>query len=226
MLWGGGPSAVVSNVNCVDDYGGIACHDFWEWSGTAWTRVFPVDLYGDGSPDPYRLEGIAFDTIRQAGVGIETNPGASATLDTWWWYGGPTDRPGQVMSVLFDAAEVRRTFDVLDLDVRWVGGASGAPGGATTSGASLQIWDNQAWRPLVSSSTASPAAPEALHWSLATDVTLGSTPLAERQRFMVGDQRVLNVALVPAAASGSASGFGQVSTDYAEVTVRYRLAPP
>jgi hypothetical protein len=78
----------------------------------------------------------------------------------------------------------------------------------------------------VASSTASPAAPETLHWSLATDPALGTSPVAERRRFMVGDQRVLHLALVPAAASGSASGFGEVSTDYAEVTVRYRLAAP
>jgi len=57
-------------------------------------------------------------------------------------------------------------------------------------------------------------------------VHLGSTPLSERQRFMVGDQRVLHLALVPRAASGSAAGFGEVSTDYVEVTVRYRLAAP
>jgi hypothetical protein len=226
LLWGGQPAAVVANVNCVDDYGGVACHDFWEWSGSAWTRVFPVDLHGDGVPDPARLEGVAYDTKRQAGVGIVGKAGTGATMDTWWWNGGPADRPGQVMSVVFDAAEVRRPFDVLDLEVTWVGGASGAPGGTVTPGASVQIWDNQAWRPLVSSSTASPGAPETLRWSLATDVALGATPLAERQRFMVGDQRVLSLALVPAAASGSADGFGDASTDYAEVTVRYRLAAP
>ena len=43
---------------------------------------------------------------------------------------------------------------------------------------------------------------------------------------MVGDQRILNFALVPAAATGSAAGFGEVSTDYVEVTVRYRLGAP
>jgi hypothetical protein len=226
LLFGGEPAAVVSNVNCVDDYGGIACHDFWEWSGSAWTRVFPVDLYGDGSPDPYRLEGIAYDTSRKAGVGIESRTGTGATLDTWWWKGGSEERPGQVMSVVFDAAEVRRPFDVLDLDVTWVGGASGTPVSTATPGASLEIWDNRAWIPLVSSSTASPASPEALHWSLSGDLTYGSSPVAERQRFMVGDPRVLNLALVPTQKSGSADGFGQVSTDYAEVTVRYRLSAP
>jgi len=115
---------------------------------------------------------------------------------------------------------------VLDLDVTWVGGGSGAPGGAVTPGASLQVWDNTAWRPLLASATASPSAAEALHWSLATDPSLGTTPPAEHQRFMVGDQRLLNFALVPAAVSGSAAGFGEVSTDYVEVTVRYRLGAP
>jgi hypothetical protein len=107
-----------------------------------------------------------------------------------------------------------------------VGGASGSPAGAATPGASVQVWDNQAWRPLVSSPTASPAAPETLRWSLAADAALGAIPLAERQRFMVGDQRLLYLGLVPAATSGSASGFGEVSTDYVEVTVSYRLAAP
>jgi hypothetical protein len=226
LLWGGNVGPIVSNVNCVDDYGGYVCHDFWEWSGSAWARVFPVDLFGDGSPDPYRLAGMAFDTRRQVGVAIESSSGVGATLATWWWYGGSLDRPGQVMSVVFDAAGVLRPFEVVDLDVTWVGGASGAPSGTTVNGASLQIWDNTAWRPLVSSSTASPGVPEALRWSLSTDPTLGSTPLSERQRFMVGDQRLLELALVPAAASGSADGMGEVSTDYAEVTVRYRLAAP
>jgi hypothetical protein len=226
LLFGGEPAAVVSNINCVDDYGGVACHDFWEWSGSAWTRVFPLDLYGDGSPDPYRLQGIAYDTSRKAGLGLESSTGPGATLATWWWKGGSEDRPGQVMSVLFDAAEVRRAFDVIDVDVTWVGGASGAPGGGATNGASLHIWDNRAWLPLVSSSTASPTAPETLHWALSTDPTFGPTPPAERQRFMVGDPRALYLALVPNARSGSAGGFGEVSTDYVEVTVRYRLAAP
>jgi hypothetical protein len=226
LMWGGAPAAVVANVNCVDDYGGIPCHDFWEWSGSAWTRVFPVDLFGDGNPDPGRLTGMAFDTGRRLGVGLESPTGTSATIVNWWWHGGGDDRPGQVASVLFDAAQVTRPFDVLDLDLTWVGGAAGSPAGTVTNGASLQVWDNRAWRTLVQSTTARPGAPETLRWTLSGDAAFASTPLAERQRFMVGDQRVLHVALVPRAASGSAAGFGEVSTDYVEVTVRYRLAAP
>jgi hypothetical protein len=224
-LWGGSPAAAVANVNCVDDYGGLPCHDFWEWSGSAWTRVFPVDLYGDGSPDPASLAGIAFDTSRRRGVGLENTPGTSGTIDTWLWSGGGDDRPGQVASVVFDAAEVTRPFDVLDLEVAWVGGATGAPGGTVTNGASLQVWDNRAWRTLATSNTARPGATESLRWTLSTDATLGTSPVGERQRFMVGDQRLLHLALVPRAVSGSASGLGEVATDYVEVTVRYRLAP-
>jgi hypothetical protein len=110
--------------------------------------------------------------------------------------------------------------------VSWVGGGSGAPTGAITPGAALQVWDNTAWRTIASSNTAGPAAPELLHWTLGGDATYGGVPTSERQRFMVGDQRILYFSLVPAAASGSASGFGEVATDYAEVTVRYRVAAP
>jgi len=226
LLYGGTPGPAVSLINCVDDYGGFPCHDFWEWDGVAWTRVFPVDLYGDANPDPGRLVGIAFDTTRGMGVGVVGNPATSATMDTWWWHGGASDRPGEVMTVVFDAAQVQGPYDVLDLAVRWRGGGSGTPGGTATPGASLEIWDNTAWRALVSSSTASPAAPEDLSWTLSGDAQLGSIPAAERQRFMVGDQRLLELALVPAAASGSAAGFGEASTDYAEVTVKYRTTGP
>jgi hypothetical protein len=124
------------------------------------------------------------------------------------------------------SAQVTRPFDVLDLDVTWVGGGSGAPGGAVTPGASLQVRDSTAWRPLVASSTASPSAAEGLHWSLAIDPSLGTTPLAEHQRLMVGDQHILSFALVPVSATGSAAGFGEVSTDDVEVTVSDRLAAP
>jgi len=225
VLWGGGLGAVVSNVNCVDDYGGVNCHDFWEWSGSAWTRVFPVDLFGDGVPDPNRLEAIAFDTKRGRGVGLVYNAGAGATMDTWWWVGGGNERPGQLASVVFDAAEVTRAFDVLDLDVTWIGGGTGAPGGTVTPGASLQLWDNRGWRTLASSATASPTAPGTFRWTLSGDATLGATPVGERKRFLVGEERALHLGLVPAAASGSAQGLGEVETDYVEVTVRYRLAP-
>jgi len=70
------------------------------------------------------------------------------------------------------------------------------------------------------------AAPKTLHWSLSTDPTLGTIPLTERHRFMVGDQRLIEIALVPAAASGRANGFGRVRTDYVEVTVQDRLTVP
>jgi hypothetical protein len=120
---------------------------------------------------------------------------------------------------------VTRAFDVLDLDVTWVGGGTGAPSGTVTPGASLQIWDNRGWRTLASSATASPTVPGTFHWTLSGDATLGATPVGERKRFLVGDQRALHLGLVPAAASGSAQGFGEIETDYVEVTVRYRLAP-
>jgi len=43
---------------------------------------------------------------------------------------------------------------------------------------------------------------------------------------MVATSASCNLGLVPAAASGRAAGFGEVSTDYVEVTVAYRLAAP
>lgn len=222
LMFGGNYGPAVSNVNCVDNWGGLACHDYWEWSGAGWTRLWPVDLYGDGSPTPGALAGIAYDTTRKLGVGVET---AGAAFRTWWWHGGAGERPGEVMSVVFDAAQVVRPFDVQDVAVTWVGGGSGAPGGVVTPGATVQVWDNSAWRPLVSSSTASPGAPETLAWTLSGDSTYGTIPAGERRRFMVGDQRVMTFALTPNAASGSADGMGEVATDYAEVTVRYRLGP-
>ncbi|MFT3913515.1 MAG: hypothetical protein QM704_05265 [Anaeromyxobacteraceae bacterium] len=224
LLFGGAPAAVVSNINCVDDYGGVNCHDFWEWNGAAWTRVFPVNLYGDGQPVPSQVDGVAFDTLRRLGFGV-INPGPSGSLAGWWWHGGGDEKPGQLASFSFDAAQVTRAHDVLDLDVTWVGGGTGAPNGTTTPGASLQLWDNRAWRTLASSATASPSATETLRWTLSGDASLGSTPVAERQRFMVGDQRLFHLALVPAAVSGRATGMGEVATDYVELTVRYRLGP-
>jgi hypothetical protein len=222
LMFGGNVGPVVSSVNCIDNYGGPVCHDYWEWSGSAWARVWPVDLHGDGSPAAGSLAGMAFDTTRKLGVGLELRGTSSST---WWWHGGADERPGEVMSVVFDAAQVLRPFDVRDLQVTWVGGGSGAPGGTTTPGAAVQLWDNTVWRQLVSSATASPTATESLAWSLSTDATYGSSPLAERKRFMVGDQRVLYFALVPNSPSGSADGMGEVATDYVEVTVRYQLGP-
>ncbi|HEX9243524.1 MAG TPA: hypothetical protein VF875_13865 [Anaeromyxobacter sp.] len=222
LMSGGNLGPAVSNLNCVDNYGGLSCHDYWEWSGAAWTRVYPVDLYGDGSPTPGYLEGIAYDTTRNLGVGLESG---GTNLRTWWWYGGAADRPGEVMSVMFDAAQVTRPYDILDLQATWVGGGTGAPGGTTTNGATLQVWDNTAWRTIFSNGTASPTSPATMTWQPSTLSALDPAfvPTTERQRFLVGDGRMLFFGLVPSAASGSATGMGEVATDYAEVTVRYRL---
>jgi hypothetical protein len=220
LMFGGSYGPAVSNVNCVDNYGGLPCHDYWEWSGSAWTRVYPVDLYGDGSPAPGNLEGIAYDTSRNRGVGLESG---GTNLATWWWYGGGTDKPGEVMSVTFDAAQVTRPYDVLDLQVTWVGGGTGSPGGAITNGATLQAWDNTGWRTLATNGAASPTSPATFGWAASTSLDPVFTVTAERQRLMVGDGKMLFLGLVPAAASGSATGMGEVATDYAEVTVRYHL---
>lgn len=221
LMFGGNHGGASGNLNCVDSWGGLACHDFWEWSGSAWTRVYPVDVHGDGGPAPGALAGMAYDTTRSRGVGLESG---GTTFATWWWSGGGTDRPGEVLSVVFDAAQVIRPFDLLDLQVTWVGGGTGAPGGATTDGATVQLWDNTAWRQ-IGFTGAGAAAPRTIAWTLLGDGTYGAIPPAERRRFLVGDARTLHLALVPTAASGSATGMGEVATDYAEVTVKYRLAP-
>jgi len=87
------------------------------------------------------------------------------------------------------------------------------------------VWGKRGCRGRAPSTNTTTTAPGTFRWTLSGDATLGATPVGERKRFLVGEERALHLGLVPAAASGSAPGFGEVETDYVEVTVRYRLAP-
>ncbi|MBI5528932.1 MAG: hypothetical protein HY897_21595, partial [Deltaproteobacteria bacterium] len=88
----------------------------------------------------------------------------------------------------------------------------GYPSGVATNGVNLLVWDEGMWK-TVATNNSPPDNPQLVTWS-ATDPLVIS-------RLFFGDQQTLNFAVTPVAPNGT--GTGEVSVDYAEVTVKYRL---
>ena len=130
--------------------------------------------------------------------------------------GGRLDRPGHHLPILWSEAGAELSSSIKGLSIQWQGGALGyAPDGDCDeiSGAQLKAWTGLGWETLDESTT-----------SFAGHSWKSSDP-DEIRRFFFGlpGQETLNFALTPLAPNGCGPEFGQVSTDYVEATVHYRL---
>ena len=83
-------------------------------------------------------------------------------------------------------------------------------------GAELSVWSGGNWV-AVADNTSGPGDPEGLAWSTADTAELDGL------LFGRAGQQTLNFRLMPSAANTCGEQHAEVATDYAEVTVGYRL---
>ena len=86
------------------------------------------------------------------------------------------------------------------------------------AGAELLVWDEGLWKSAGKNATGKNGPFDAT--SVLTWTTSDATVL---NRLFVGEEKSLNFAVRPINPNGSATGGGSIATDYAEVTVTYRL---
>lgn len=221
VVYGGGYAAVVGAVTCVGN--SPACDDTWEWDGAHWQQVRWADPEGDGSPTVEGQPIMAYDMARDEGVLLSQGTGALGT--TWIWNGGGSSKPGQVFRFNFGAAGTKDNDIITDIEVNVRAGGLGYPGASPTSGAFVYVWDTHIWRQIGYDNVASPNAPATLNWTWSTDAAWNTDNATTIRRLFIGNQRQLAVAVAPIAENGSASDFGQITTDYGEVVVHYRVTP-
>ena len=83
-------------------------------------------------------------------------------------------------------------------------------------GAELKAWLQGEWKTMAQSE-ASAQAPDTLEWHSE------DAALIDQLFFGQPGEETLNFALTPRAPNGCGAEYGQVSTDYIEATVHYRL---
>ena len=197
----------------------VGTTDVLAWTGAEWlpvtTRGLDVGVRSGGS--------CAWDPAGRGIVWLGSGPvtvasGPETTDSTLFLDTRASATPGQVFELdlsSFDALPE----DYLSASVRWVVGGVGFPGGAPGYGAELLRWGAWGWDALESNSSV-PTAPTALVWD-------ASDPSAFRRTLVGGDAPVLYVGTRPVEPNGAVKGenevWGQVASDYVEVTVRYRL---
>jgi hypothetical protein len=213
----GGDAGGFFGSNCGN--GIVTCGDTWEWDGTDWSQPPIVDVDNDGQPANRKKPAVAFHSARRVGVlfgGV--NEAGAAESDTWLYDGGGDRRPAQLMFTVFAAAGTDGSETIADVSARFVAGGTGDNDAA---GARLFVWDVDGWHALVDNSAPS-STPADLSWDGdATPLDGGNENVLSRLFF--GSERQVIFAVAPATPNGGRAGFGDLSTDAAEVTVRYRL---
>jgi len=187
----------------------------WEWDGSSWALVNPADPEGDGNPSPRFYHSMTYDNARSKVVlfgGMD--PGEKN--DTWEWNHGSGARPGHVMQITFAESGAGDNCIIKEVSSSWRSGGVGFPGPAcgAKNGSRLQVWDEGRWKP-VATNVSDPDAPERLRWSTINQ--------QQFNHLFFGPQQILGFAVTPTAANGCSSQYGEIATDYVEVTVRYRI---
>jgi hypothetical protein len=146
VLLFGGQTATATTCDGLTE---VTCSTLWEWDGTSWRRVVPLDDEGDGNPPGRSLLLLTFDRARGETVlvsgdtrlftpGADLNPTNDATL-TWTWNGTSwrlASRVRQITTILGGASY----YDPLRERVVAFGGKG--PGDAT---AAVIEWDGVQW---------------------------------------------------------------------------------
>jgi len=189
----------------------------WEWDGTSWARRLVSDPQLDGHPQTRWSGAMVHDSARGGGLmyGGCVNTGGMCGLkfgDTWQWSGGDAARPGEVMQTAFEAAGVDASPTWMSVISTFFSGGVGYPSGVATNGVDLKVWDEGMWK-TVATNNSPPNNPQLVTWA--------TTDPQQISRLFYGDQQTLNFAVTPVAPSGT--GTGEVSVDYAEVSVKYRM---
>jgi hypothetical protein len=216
----------------------IIYFDTWEWNGSAWTM-----LCGSGvnclGPSARFQHAMTYD-YDQGQVVMFGGHYLGQNDETWFWDGGATSRPAQVVAVPFSAALDLRTAPrpdpllclrrpsqcpVRELLVDWVAGGVGDDyrnPGNDVAGSELLAWSQGEWIRL-SSNTASTGSPGGIHFDLITGNPPNDAVAKEIGRMFFTDLFNLYLAVTPAADSGTRPDFGKLVSDYLSVTLKYRL---
>ena len=181
----------------------------WEWDGASWAKHDPVDLEGDGSPSQREQHAAAYHAA--TGTVLVHGDEDSDLEETWVWDPGVSLSAAHVMKVVYDAAGTSGYETISELGVSWRGGGVGFPDDEAGKGAILGLWRLHGWQPLTQKSLATPANPR--------DFSLSITDPAKLKRNFFGPGRTVSALFVPLRANGS--DFGEILTDYAEVSVAY-----
>ena len=188
--------------------------DLWEWDGNRWRERAPLGALPSGRSDPL----LTYDPHRATTV-LFGGQVAWPLSDIWAWDGGRLDRSGHSLVVAWPEVMADPETEILSVDTTWHAGGSGAEvegDCAAIDGAQLFAWTEGTWKPLASHGSDTDE-PDALTWST-TD------PDEIRQLFFgLPGEETLNFAATPTAPNGCGPEYGQVTTDYVEVTVGYRL---
>ncbi len=208
ILFGGFASGFFG-VSCGN--GRSECDDLWEFDGRSWTTPPIVDVELDGDPGARFSHAMAWSPRLDKSVMF-----GGGSAETWLYDGGGDQRPAQVMGATFAAAGTDGDESILDIDARFVAGGTGDG----DDGARLLVWDVDGWRALAENDAAA-TAPQTVSWRNS------DSPLAAvgnvLPRVFFGTERTLFFAVSPVASNGGRADFGEIDTDAAEVTVRYRL---
>jgi hypothetical protein len=191
-------------------YGGLQAvggtnDDLWDWDGVSWQQSWPGDISGDGNPGPRVYHSMAYDNTRQR---LFLYGGTSS--EAYEYEHGMDQRPGQVITVPLGPATMLPGGTILSVQPWFVSGATSELGGVVLDGVSLLTWYPDGWREVATNSNPATSTGDVQFlFDQAADLT--ELPL----------QDGLHFAVVPQGTNGP--GHARVSTNYAEVTVRYAL---
>ncbi len=191
------------------------CSDVWELDD-AWAVPRVADPELDGAPAERQDHAMAYDRgHNQVVLFGGRNDSVGQLGDTWLWQSSGATRPAQVFHVLAVlTGDAATPVTLTGVAGRWYAGGTGMPAGVETHGVTLYVWDRTEYVEVATGSAAA-ATPGLIEWSMPAEATE-----AELRRLFLGPGRVLSVAAAPTAPGGWQDG--RITTDYAEVTLRYR----
>lgn len=195
--------------------------DVWEWDGTTWRDQTPTVR-------PQPREGAAMTYIPGINRGVLFGGRDYATIrDTWLWDGGSTSSPAHTFFAQFAEADVWSEASVLGIDTNWVSGGTGYTAGGPQNGAALYIWDGGHWQATGITNSATADTPADIAWSTSTDPEWASydnvTRVNRMQRLFTGIEHGISFAVAPRGQNRATASGAVIASDYAEVSVRYRL---
>jgi hypothetical protein len=189
--------------------GGGGSGGMWDWNGESWRNLEGdlIDPSGDGAPhDNVSRHGFVYDSARRRLVLFGGDSG-SATTGLWEWQDASAERPAHTMRISLPAAQLPEGTELLELEVSLQASGQGDEGGVEVDGAELFVWRNERWE-LVHSERVAPAV---LSYSVTGDPAI--------RELVTGE--ALYVAVAPVGVNGP--GAASLSSDYVELTLRYRL---
>lgn len=189
--------------------------DVWEWNGISWAQRTIADPGGDGQPSARCGHAMIHDGEHLLSFWGEDG---QVRGDTWTFEAGVGQTPSQVFRVALQTALLDNLQAMESMTVAWYAGGLGhpSPGGPADQGAVLLLWDQGAWLPLAVND-APPEDPARIEAVIDDPDRLA--------RLLASPGHTPGLAVVPVAPNGSASEPARVSSDYLEVTVRYRRQP-